>query len=200
MTLQKYELYGIRHTYIEYSSGGVLTFKRAYLTKKCDLKVNGAQLEFSGDGQKYKKNYGYQASGTLEFDGEDNTISSILFGISSVSPQGGDDFASRYIHGTDAEMATNYVGVRITIDGADAATGAPIVKRIRIPKAQFSPDTPPAFQTESIVGRVVAFEARKATTDVVGTAITGMPTRGGFWIEDFITNSANFDPVSSDNW
>lgn len=200
MTLQKYELYGIRHVYVEWNNSSVLAFKRAYLSKKCDLKVNNAKLEFSGDGQKYTKNYGYQASGSLEFDGEDNTVDSILFATAAVAPQGGDDFASRYVKGTDAEMATNYVGLRITLDGADAATGAPIVVRYRVLKVQFAPDTPPAFQTESIVGRVLAWDARKATTDIVGTAVTGVPTRGAFWVKDYITNSANFDPVSSDNW
>ncbi len=198
MAVEKIEIYGVRHAYVEYNNAGTLAFKRVWFTKGCELKVQNAKLEYSGDGQKYAKNYGYQADGTVEADLDDDTIDSILWPIPVTTPLGGDDFAKRYVHGSYAEMQTNFVGLRISLDAGDVDTGAPLVVRYRILKAQFSPDTPPKMQTEAIVGRMLEWSARKAYTDVTGAAVTGVPTTGAFWVKDIVSNTAAFDPVPSD--
>ncbi len=198
MAENKYEIYGVRHCYIEYNNGGVIGYKRVWFTKESEIKAEAGKLEFSGDGQKFNRPYGYLCSGTVACEIDDDTIDSILWGLPVVTPGGGDDFAKRFYHGVDQELQTTYVGVRLTMDGANTDTGAPIVMRFRVLKAQFSPDSPPKMQTEAIGGRLLTFNAHRTTTDIVGGALTSMPTRGASWIRDFITNTANFDPVPGD--
>ncbi len=196
--MAKYELYGIRHCYLEYNISGTLNFKRVWMSEKCAWKVNNGKLEFSGDGKKYAKNYGYQASGSVETSVDDDSIDAIIWNTPVVTPLSGDDFAKRFIKGSDAEMQTNFVGLRLTLDGADIDAGTPIVCRYRMLKVQFSPDTPPDFGSEKIEGRMLSWDARVATTDVVGGAISGMPSRGAFWLKDWITDPTKFDPVPND--
>lgn len=168
------------------------------MTKECEIKVSNQKLEFAGDGNKFQRNYGYQASGTVAFDIDDDSIDSTLWGLTSATPGAGDDFSKRYFHGGDQELQTTYVGLRLTIDGSNTDTGAPIVIRFRLLKVQFDPDVPVKYQSEAIGGRLLTFNAHRALTDIAGTTPTGMPTRGCFWIRDIITNSANFDPVPGD--
>lgn len=198
MTTQRIEQYGIRHTYVEYMSGGVLTLKRAWLTDKTEVKVSNAKLDFSGDGQKYTKNYGYQASGSVEFMVDDTTVDSILWANPAVSPLTGDDFATRYVKGGDAEMQSNFVGLRISIDASDADTGAPIVVRFRILRVQFDPDNPGAQQSQKNGGRLLTWNARRTNVAIDGTTPTGMPANGCYWFRDYLTDSTKFDPVAGD--
>lgn len=194
----KYEVYGIRHTYIVYNNASAYGFKRVYMTKACEAKIGVTTLEFSGDGYKFKKNYGYEADGTVEADVEDDQLDFILWNLPKVTPAGGDDFALRYAHGSDTELQTNYVEVRLTLDAADADTGAAAVVRYRFLRCQFSPDTPVKFATQAVAGRMLAWNTRKTLTDVIAASPTGMPARGCHWLKDFITDPTKFDPVPGD--
>lgn len=196
--MAKYELYGIRHTYVEYNNASVLAFRRIWMTKDCEIKVANQTLQFSGDGGSFKRNYGYECEGTVAAEIDANDLDPIIFGTANVSPLGGDDFAQRQVRGTDAEMAGTYVGLRVTVDGADTDTMAPIVVRFRILKVMFDPDAPQKMASQTAQGRMLAWKARRTTTDIVGTAITGMPARGGWWVKDYITDSTKFDPVPGD--
>ncbi len=193
---QKIQIGSVRHCYIVYNNSSAYGYKRVWLSKKCEVKPTFGKLEYSGDGMKLQKMYGYQLDGTIEADATDDTLDSILFVTPVVTPVGGDLFAKRYVKGTRAELQTNYVGVWITMDGEDADTGAVLAVRYNILKAQFNPETPPALATEAVAGRMLSFNARKTTVDILGNAVTGVPSDGAFWTYDIITNAANFDPVA----
>ncbi len=198
MAESRLETYGVRHCYIEYNNAGVIAFKRAWMTKECEIKVSSQKLEFSGDGQKFQRNYGYEASGTIAAQIDDDTIDQILWGLTSPTPGVGDDFTKRYYHGGDQELQTTYVGLRLSINGANTDTGAPVVIRFRILKVQFDPDTPVKYQTEAVGGRMLSWNAHKASTDIAGVTPTSIPTGGCFWMRDILTNPTNFDPVPGD--
>lgn len=193
--MAKYQVYGVRHTYIEYNNVGTLAYKRAWLTKECEIKVSNQKLEFAGDGVKLTRNYGYSAEGSVMSELEDDQLDNILWGLTAVAPGGGDDFAKRYYHGQDAEIAAQYVGVRISLDATDADTGAVAVIRYRILRCLFDPDAPDKFASQAVAGRKLSFQAYQTKTDVAGAALTSVPSRGAFWTREFITNSNNFDPV-----
>jgi hypothetical protein len=196
--MAKYELYGIRHTYIEYNNASVLAFRRVWMTKDCEVKIANQMLEFAGDGQKFKRPYGYECEGTVMADIDADDLDPIIFGTANVTPVGPDDFHFRQVRGTDAEMQGQFVGLRITVDGADTDTFAPIVVRFRILRVQFMPDNPGKMASQTVQGRQLTWNARRTTTDIVGTAITGMPARGGWWVKDYITDTTKFDPVPGD--
>jgi len=198
MSARRIEIYGIRHIYVEYNLAGVLTLKRLYTAQKFDLKVTNAQLEFSGDGRKFRKIYGYQSEGTIDVDTWDDAMDAILWGVPNVAPAGGDDFNTRLIKGSSGEMSPNFVGIRVSKDAGDGDTGAPLVMRTRVLRAQFAPDMPTQSQTEAIEPRTLTWNARIATTDVVGGLITGMPAFGLFHVIDVLTDTTKFDPVPGD--
>jgi hypothetical protein len=198
MTVAKYEVLGIRHTYVVYNNTGSFGYLRVYMTNNCEIKVGTTTLEFSGDGTKNKKDYGYECEGSVEADVDDDTLDSILWGLTKVTPAGGDQFAYRYVHGGDKELATNFVEVWCTLDAVDADTGAAAVIRYRVLKAQFDPETPPKFGSQKVAGRMLGFKARRTLTDILGNTPTGMPARGAYWMKDIITNSNYFDPVAGD--
>lgn len=198
MSENKFETYGIRHVYIESNNAGSLAYKRAWMTKDTEIKVSSQKLEFSGDGQKFQRNYGYQASGTVAVDIDDDAIDTLLWALASPTPGVGDDFNKRFFHGGDQELQTTYLGLRVSIDGANTDTGAPIVIRFRILKVQFEPDTPVKYQTAAIGGRMLSWNGHRALTDIAGTTPTGMPTRGCFWMRDIVTDPTKFDPVPGD--
>lgn len=195
----KYLKQGVRHTYIEWNNAGVMGYKRCWLTDKADIKTATSNLQYAGDGTKNTLYYGYELSGTVETEADDDTIDSILFGTPVVGPQAGDDFVKRYIKGSYAELASNFVGVRISIDAKNAATGAVAVFRYRVLKAQFAPEAPQPFQSEAISSRLFTFTGWKATKDVVGASPTGMPSDGCYWMLDILTDPTRFDPVPGDN-
>lgn len=194
----KYLWAGIRSAYIVYNNSGALGFIKAYLSKNCDLKPSSKKLEFAGDGQSFAKMYGYQMEGTIETDADNPLLDSTLWATPVVSPGGGDDFAQRWVRGTRAELASNFVELRVYIDGEDADTGAQVVKRIRLLKCQFDPDMPMKLASQAVWGRMLSFQVRVTATDILGNAVTGVPGSGGFWTKDLITNSTYFDPVSND--
>ncbi len=198
MAEMKMMVLGVRHCYIEYNNSGVLAFKRAWYTKECEFKVNSAKLEFAGDGQKLTRDYGYQCDGTIAAEIDDDTLDSILWAIPKTAPGGGDNFATRYYHGTDNELQANYVGVRLTLDGQNADTGAPLVVVYRALKVIFDPDTPVKYATEAVGGRMLSWNGFRALTDIAGNALTTIPSRGAFWMKDIVTNATYFDPVPGD--
>lgn len=189
----KYIKQGIRHCHILYNNGGVVAYKRAWLTDKCNITVSNAKLTYSGDATKFDVMYGYQCMGDIEVSADDDTIDSILFNTPVVSPQAGDDFVKRYIKGSYAELAANYVGLQVAIDARNADTGAVAVFRYHVLKCQFSPEAPPQFVSESVTGRKLSFNSYKASTNIVGTALTGMPSDGCFWMADILTDPTKFD-------
>src|SRR5258706_8804998 len=192
---QKVEMYGVRHCYVEFNNTGVLGFHRVWLSKKCDVKVSTQKLEFAGDGQKYHKNYGYMAEGAIEASVDDTTLDGLLWNTPGVQNNGTtDDFSVRFIKGGSAEMQSNFVVLRISIDAADADTGALLVVRYRILRVQFDPDTPSSAQSQTVVSRLLNWSGRPAKLDIVGAALTGMPANGCFWVKDYITDSTKFDP------
>lgn len=196
---QKLEMYGVRHCYIEFNNTGTLGFHRVWFTKKCDLKVVTTKLEFSGDGRKFHKNYGYELEGSIEAEIDDTTLDSLIWSTPATANNGTtDDFSVRYVKGTTTEFQSNFVGIRLSIDAEDADTGALVVVRFRVLKAQFDPDQPQAMQTAAVVGRMLTFSARPSTTDIIGASLTGMPSGGGFMVKDIITDSTKFDPVPGD--
>lgn len=198
MAETKLEVYGVRHCYVVYNNAGAYAYKRVWFTKECEIKTTFGKLEFSGDGQKFSRPYGYEATGTIMADIDDDTLDSILWQLPKVAPGAGDIFASRYYHGTDQELQTTYVELMLTLDGANTDTGAPIVVRYTLPKIQFEPDTPVKYQTEAIGGRQLTFNAHRTTTDIIGAALTNMPSRGCAWFKDLITITTDFDPVPGD--
>lgn len=194
----KYLKQGIRHTYIEYNNSGVIGLKRCWLTDKCDIKSQVQSLVYAGDGTQNTVYYGYKLDGTIETQADDDTIDSILFGTPVVGPQTGDDFVKRYVKGSYAELATNFVGLRVTIDAKNAATGALAVFRYRVLKCQFAPEQPPQFASEAVTSRMFTYASWKAKTDIAGGTLTGMPSDGCYWLMDIITDSTKFDPVPGD--
>ncbi len=198
MTTRRIEIAGIRHVYIEYNNSGVLGFKRLYTASKFDEKITSSQLEYSGDGRKFRRMYGYQSEGTIDVDTWDDQMDSIIWSLPNVSPQGGDDFYARLVKGNSAEMSPNFLGIRVSRDAFDGDTGAPLVVRTRILKAQFAPNMPSQDASEAITARTLTWNARIAYTDIAGNTLTGMPSNGAFSVIDFLSNTANFDPVPGD--
>lgn len=196
--MAKYLWNGIRHAYIVYNNASALGYVRTYLTKASDFKPVSQELTFAGDGQSIKKKYGYEFTGTIEADADNTLLDSVLWATPVVSPSGGDDFTQRWVRGTRAELQTNYVEVRVTIDGEDADTGAVAVKRLRVLKCLFDPDVPVKMQSQAVFGRMLSFNTRFTTTDVLGNPVTGVPATGAVWVKDILLDPAKFDPVAGD--
>lgn len=195
-TQQKLLIGSVRHSYIVSNNSGALSFHRVWLTDQCSIKSSAGKIDFSGDGTKITKYYGYQLEGNLKASADDAALDAILYNTPQVAPVGGDDFAYRYIKGGQGELQPNNVEVRISLDAYDGDTDAAVVVRYRILRCQFAPDTPPDFKSEAMAGRDLQFMAYLAATDIAGNALTGMPSTGAFMVKDIITNSANFDPDS----
>lgn len=196
---QKLEVLGVRHCYIEYNNAGTLALHRVWFTKKCELKVASTALEFAGDGQKIHRDYGYSLEGTIEASIDDTTLDPILWQQPAVANNGTtDDFSVRFLKGSAAEQAPQFVGIRLSLDADDGDTGAPVVVRYRVLRATFAPDTPDTAQSQTAYSRMLAWKARPALKDISGTALTGVVNNYVYWVKDILTDSTKFDPVPGD--
>jgi len=158
----------VTETAIPFSNGA--TFKN-------DVKT----ISYEGDGQKAKKYLLEQVDVEVKADEIGAAALQSIYAKTAVTASLPADATVRLYFGDNGDSSGINCGVAAYVTAEKLSSGANVKLRIVAPRGTLGSPEAPDFKSRDKAGLNLKFAANKATTDIAGAALPGVPTDGCFW-------------------
>lgn len=184
MALAQYRLLGITDAKILYNNSGSVAEADLHFVNAVEMDPKEVTLEFEGDDQTIER-FGLSGlSGTITMDTLDILNIAGTGGFGKTEQTGISGVASRVYWGDENEAAGILRGLKFRSKAEKISTGATVDLDIIVPRARIMALRPPSLNNKQKGQVQLRFSAERATTDIAGGALTGVPTNGAFYYTD----------------
>lgn len=184
MALAQYRILGITDAKIQYNNTGSVAEADLHFVNNVEIEPEEETIEFEGDDQKIKRFAISGMSGTITLDTIDITDLGGAGGFAKTEQTGLSGIASRTYWGDETEAAGITRGLKLRAKAEKISSGATVDVDIIVFRARLSAVRPPSLSNKAKAQLQLKFSAERATTDIAGGALTGVPTNGAFWAFD----------------
>lgn len=184
MALGQYRILGITDAKILYNNSGSVAEADLHFVNSVEIEPEEETIEFIGDDQKVKRFAMSGMNGTITLDTVDIADIGGAGGFAKTEQTGISGVASRTYWGDETEAAGITRGLSFKAKAEKLSNGATVDVKIVVPRARLSAVRPPSLNNKAKSPISLRFSAERATTDIAGGALTGVPTNGAFWYFD----------------
>ncbi len=182
---EKYRILGVYEAGFMYDAAGTATERPLKFINKVDFANEIGEVNFEGD-QQQERVYIYNGmSADVECDYFD--LATIANTFSKTEETGVAGVESRTFFGETAEVGGIGVGFYAKATAYDSVGATTELIRIVIPRATVTAIQAPNMAYNAKAQLKFKVTASKATTDIAGDALTGVPSGGAFWFFDKMT-------------
>jgi len=184
MALAQYRVLGITDGKILYNNAGSVAETDLHFINNVEMDPKEVTLEFEGDDQTVERFSQSGLNGTITMDTVDILDLGGTGGFAKTEQTGISGVASRTYWGDETEAAGILRGLKFRCKAEKISTGATVDIDITVPRARLMALRPPSLGNKQKASLSLRFSAERATTDIAGGALTGVPTNGAFWYFD----------------
>lgn len=184
MALAQYRILGITDGKILYNNASSVAEVDLHMINNAELEPEEVTLEFEGDDVTIKRFAMSGLNGTITMDTLDITDLGATGGFAKTEQTGISGVASRTYWGDETEAAGILRGLKFRCKAEKVSTGATVDLDLIVPRARIMAMRPPSFSNKQKGQVQLRFSAERATTDIAGGALTGVPTNGAFYYID----------------
>lgn len=178
--MPSYKIKGVKKVSVLYSANAsTISKEQIIFARSVGMDVPQTNIDFMGDNQVETLYSIDKVVATVEADKFTNTVLEKVYGKTSQAQSGE---ISRYYFGNETEELPPDVGLEIDMLALDeVGSGTARTVRVTIFKAKTNPYSIPSANSKEKHGMAFGFEARKTTTDLIGSAIPSAPTDGTYY-------------------
>lgn len=184
MALAQYRILGITDAKILYNNASAVAEVDLHFVNNVEIEPEEETIEFEGDDQKVKRFAISGMSGTITLDTIDILDLGGTGGFAKTEQTALTGIASRTYWGDETESAGITRGLRFRAKAEKLSDGSTKDVDIIVFRARISAVRPPSLSNKAKAQLQLRFSAERATTDIAGGALTGVPTNGAFWAFD----------------
>lgn len=175
-----YKIKGVKQVNVLYSSAPTTISKeRIHFARAVGMDVPQTSIDFMGDNQVETLYSIDKVIATVEADKFTDAVLERVYGKTSQAQSGE---VKRYYFGDEAEELPSDVGLEVDLLAIDeVGVGTARTVRITIYKAKVNPYSIPAANSKEKHGMGFTFEAKKTATDLITSALPGVPTDGAYY-------------------
>lgn len=175
-----YKIKGVKKASVLYSlNASTIGKEQIVFARAVGMDVPQTNIDFMGDNQVETLYSIDKVIATVEADKFTDTVLEKVYGKTSAHQSGE---ITRYYFGNEAEELPPNVGLEVDMLALDeVGNGNARTVRITIFKAKTNPYSLPSANSKEKHGMAFGFEARKTTTDLIGSALVSGPTDGAYY-------------------
>jgi hypothetical protein len=182
---EKLRILGVYEAGFMYDNSGTATERAVKFINKVDFSSDINEVDFEGDQQRERVYIFNGLTVSCECDYFDLATMATTF--NKTEQTGISGVGSRTYFGENAETLGISVGFYAKAQAYDSAGAVTVNIRIVIPRGTATAIEAPALGYNAKAQLKFKVTASKATTDIAGDALTGVPTDGAFWYLDVLS-------------